>query len=361
MFQSLKVNIEPKNDGDITKYYNTLSKRSRYFNSNKSVIFINGMKVSPQAHMENALALSELQMCNVIGVYNASEWNEKDSLVNRMKGIGLDLWQCLLDKTTFHGPDASPLAKPFVQLFRDFFLQGKVNENTVRTLFIYNKVNEHLFDLLRSQEHRYTTIFAHSQGNLILSNVLTGILLADGRPALLGREINSFGSPVVNWPPPIKPNEFAFTCDPVALLSGIDFTFTITKVGSNIRDGTLFNHGFLQYVKNDPAFVVNRHAKKWGITWSLDNEGLADEIIKMENNLWRIENIFKYLYDNHFDKDDVVLAYVKKLMRLPQKHIIIDAIKRSSFLRYILINSMEKGWTSKDEQGAINYLKSIGG
>lgn len=341
----MKLNIPPTYDGDINEYFKESLKNSKYFNSNKSVIFINGMKNSPKDHMESAIALSELQMCKVIGLYNYSE------------GALLDLFQCMMDKDTFHGKDYTI---PAMKIIRDYILAGKVNDKLIKEYFKRtNNATAELFDLLRKPEHRKTQLFAHSQGNLILSNALTGILLADGKSALIGREVNTFGSPAMNWPPPIKPNECAFSGDPVALLAGIDLTFSISKVGKNNKDNSFFNHGFFEYIKNDPAFVVNRRAVKIGFTLNLDNDGLANDLIKMGNNVKRIEDVVEYLNFNHWDNDDVIHAYVKKLMKLPQKHYILEAIKKSIRLRQMIVRALDDWWTASDEQAGINFIKSL--
>ena len=63
-------------------------------------------------------------------------------------------------------------------------------------------------------------ILPYSQGNLIASNALTAVALADGLQAIRGVMVISFGSPCRFWPPGIRHHNFAFANDPVTWLDG---------------------------------------------------------------------------------------------------------------------------------------------
>jgi hypothetical protein len=77
----------PTEDGEVNEYINLeAADASKFFSQSRKVIFINGMKNSGRVHAESALALSLVQMCPVIGLFN------------RSSGFLVDLWQCLMDK-----------------------------------------------------------------------------------------------------------------------------------------------------------------------------------------------------------------------------------------------------------------------
>ncbi len=87
----MSVNPLPSQDGDINIYENPEAKTTSFWNSQKSVVFINGMANSPDDHKKSAVALSKLQMCRVVGVYNKTD------------GGLQDLLQCLGDKWQWDG------------------------------------------------------------------------------------------------------------------------------------------------------------------------------------------------------------------------------------------------------------------
>ena len=95
--ESMPENVVPKNDGDVGAFVTPEILKPevrRWFDGKRSGIFINGMLVSGEEHKKAAEALSDLQMCKIIGVYNKSEGGFKDFV------------QCVHDKYQFHGPGA---------------------------------------------------------------------------------------------------------------------------------------------------------------------------------------------------------------------------------------------------------------
>jgi hypothetical protein len=83
----------PTKDGETLEFTHPEAAAAKdYFDLQRRVIFINGMDNAPDAHARSALALSLVQMCTVIGVYN------------RTAGPIRDLAQCLGDKLQFDGP-----------------------------------------------------------------------------------------------------------------------------------------------------------------------------------------------------------------------------------------------------------------
>lgn len=331
-------NLLPKYDGDSVVYtHPDVGSRP----TGRRVVFVNGMANSPEEHAVSALALSFVQMCTVIGVYNQSTSGWQDFL------------QCIGDKNQFDGP-LSLSAKNAVRVRRLF--HGMVDAEAARAALRRNPAQVALFNLLRRQDMLRAEIFAHSQGNLILSNALQAIYAVDGAAGIAGRVVHTFGSPAVNWPPGLQKREHGFTFDPVTWLAGFDTSWSISKVGMPQGSWNPITHAFLEYLKRDPAFVVNRYrVGGWGMTFNMDERGLADCLIEMGVNLERVHDIFAYLQRNHgSDSDDVAVLYVSAAMRQP---ILGEAIKSHSPLRDLLIRILSGGVVFGDERRAIAYLR----
>ena len=118
-------------------------------------------------------------------------------------------------------------------------------ERVIRKELARNPAALAVFDLLRRPRWRRCDIFAHSQGNLILSNALQGIEAVDGRAAIAGRNVHSFGSPAVKWPKGLNHHEHGFTWDPVTWLAGIDASLSISKVGMPKGSLNPITHSFV--------------------------------------------------------------------------------------------------------------------
>ena len=344
----MAINTKPTRDGETTVYENEEAKRSKWWNPRGKVIFVNGMLNSGENHRESALALSLLQMCRVIGVYNLS---------NSFLG---DLGQCIADKYQFDGPLAHD-PKQALDAVLEAEAKGLSRAAAMEKVLERNPPTLTLFRLLRGQEHRETPVFAHSQGNLILSNALAAISAVDGRDALVGREIRTFGSPTKNWPDGITPIECGFSFDPVTWLAGVDWSFRISKLGRPSGSVNPITHGFLLYVQEDAAFIVNRY--RWGslgMTFSLDEKGLAGALVKLGRNMPRVRAVFEHLQRNHrSDVDDVALLYVEALRKASNRAELFQFIKADYRLHRLLIKAMEDGWTSRRERNAITLLESL--
>ncbi len=332
----------PHADGEINEYaYKEATAAKAQFRRNRKVIFINGMGNQGNDHAKSALALSWVQMCTVVGVYNATG------------GTILDLAQCLGDKDQFNGP-VSFSADTKVAVGQ--LLKGQTPVATIRDALSRNAAQVALFDLLRRPKNPCREIFAHSQGNLILSNVLQGIEAVDGN--LSGYTVHTFGSPTVNWPENLKKYEHAFTWDPVSFLAGFDSTWTISKVGMPAGSMNPITHGFIEYIKRDPSFVVNRF--RWGglgVTLNMDEDGLAKAIAAMGTNTKRIKNIFEHLNKNHnSDADDVAVRYIGHIKQAPATQ---SALKADKPLVSLLIKILDEGWTSSGEKKAMAFLQAL--
>jgi len=343
-------NAIPGRDGAVGQFVSDEARNTRWFDAGRKVIFINGMSNSGQDHHDSAVGLSLLQMCPVVGVYNQTG------------GFITDLSQCIADKYQFDGPAARTPAAALDNAIgggspgvpRD---RGQAMERVLER----NPAALAMFRLLRQAEHRNSPVFAHSQGNLILSNALSAVAAVDGERALQGREIRTFGSPAVNWPAPIRPLEAGFTFDPVTWLAGFDWSLSISKVGMPQGSLNVVTHGFSEYMNNDPAFVINRC--RWGglgVTFSMDENRLADTLVDMGRNMPRVRGVFERLRSAHpSDVDDVAKLYVEKLRTAPTGGNILQALKADTALHRLLMAVMEAGWTSGRERTAIDFLASL--
>jgi hypothetical protein len=336
----------PSADGEVLEFTNAEAAASAYFDGDRRVIFINGMKNAPQDHAESALALSLVQMCPVIGVYN------------RTNGGVQDFVQCIGDKNQFNGISLS--AQNSVAVGK-LFNPGTLSEQIARAALERNPCAVAVFDLLRKPANRKREVFAHSQGNLILSNALQAISAVDGDAALSGRIVHTFGSPAANWPKGITKVEHGFTWDPVTWLAGFDPSFSISKVGMPSGSLNPVTHGFVEYLKLDPEFIVNRF--RWGslrMTFRMDEKGLAECLLAMGTNMVRVRGVFEHLNKRHnSDADDVAVLYVQKMWAAPNTAMLKATLRSDRKLVDLLIRILEEGWTSEEEKKAIATLKAL--
>ncbi|MDZ4848958.1 MAG: hypothetical protein SGI77_06670 [Pirellulaceae bacterium] len=339
----------PIHDGDVNEYSNPeAAANSKFFSATQKVIFVNGMGNSGRDHAESAMALSLVQMSPVIGVFNLSN------------GFALDLWQCLTDKNQFQGLSSSAQNKiDSRNSFWSWILRG--NRTPVQAMvevLSRNPAQVSLFHILRQPKNRYREMFAHSQGNLILSNVLQAIAAVDGPQALSGRVVHTFGSPAVFYPDGIQKYEHGYTFDPVNWLSGFDASFTISKVGVPSGAKNPITHGFLWYMRDDPRFIINRfRTGSWGVTINMDEAGLAKCLAAMQTNIQRVKSVIDFLDKNqNSDADDVAYLYVQEIKNSPPMK---PALKADPNFVRLLIKTMDEGVTTSDERAAIQWLKSI--
>jgi hypothetical protein len=341
----MATNPLPSEDGAVNIYENTEARATRYWNHQRVVVFVNGMANSPADHQKSALALSKLQTCRVIGVFNKSAGTREDIL------------QCLGDKWQFdgHGMDTS-FNKARTAYLKAFGSPGAA-ETAIVAALSRNLAAASLFSQLRTQQGEIE-VFAHSQGNLILSNVLTAISILEGETGLSRFTAHSFGSPTVNWPQGFTHNRHGFTFDPVNWLAGFDSSFEISKVGvpTISEKFGVVSHGFKCYLADDATFVVNRF--RWGsfgMTASMDEKGLAKALAAMGTNIPRVTAVFERLDSSHnSDVDDVAELYVNNIKNSTS---ILQLVRQSHKLRDLLIKSLDEGWTSSSEYKAIDVLK----
>lgn len=336
----------PFSDGAITMYESPEIRGKRWFDKSKRIIFVNGMANSPGDHKKSAELLSTVQACPVLGVYN------------KTGGTLKDLIQCLTDKFTFTN-NSNTFTTDFKKLKGGFDKYMNSNKTGLSRLDViakligpYNKCTVSLLYLLKDNRFRNLTIFAHSQGNLITSNALTAVALVYGLSTIKRRIVQSFGSPCNYWPPGIKQTNNAFTFDGVSWLDP-KISFNNVKVGFNVA------HGFDQYMKYDPEFVINRF--RWGsfgFTADMDENGLTNALIKMGNNPDRLYKIFLRILSAHYsDSDDVANLYVRKMLA-KSPNTLSQMAKNSPKLINLLIKCLG-GWKTSEEKKHIKLLKGL--
>lgn len=345
----------PTADGEMNLYSNPEGQGKPWFDPKRRVVFVNGMSNSPKDHRESALGLSLLQACPCIGLFNKSE------------GFFSDLGQCITDKMTLGTISPMPVGKTggyttWKQVIDAVYDKEKAKKpwlskvDFVHSLINGNKATSALFRYLVSMsqsDRKALRIYAHSQGNLITANALAATGIALGDWAIGGIEVNSFGSPCRFWPPGLKRTNYAFTFDPV---SWLDYRVSF----DNVKIGFLVAHGFKVYQTYDGEFICNRF--RWGsfgVTVNMDEQGLADFMIKEAANMPRIEGIVDRLISAHWtDSDDVVLLFVQGMQKKNPGGLKAIKTHRPS-LHKKLIKALDDGWTTGEEYKAMDYLKAL--
>ena len=340
---------DPGADGEINLYRSAEAMQRSWFDDGRRVVFVNGMDNTPADHSQSAKALSLMQGCPVIGIYNRSD------------GFWGDIGQCLTDKLNLSGVQSGSFAAWQLVVDAAHALARQRDPSLSKEVFVGrliadNPATSSLYNYLTSLDAgrlRAVKIFSHSQGNLITSNALTAVALVRGLPAIAGLNVNSFGSPCRNWPAGIFHVQRAFTFDPVTWLdlnAGLQFD----------KVGFVAGHGFLLYLEHDAEFTVNRF--RWGsfaMTASMDEEGLAHYCVSIGNNPLRLKGIFSRLLDMHWsDSDDVAEIYARTMRR--QYPLVLQAIARADAdVIRLLIRSLDEGYTTGAERAEKEYLEAL--
>ena len=332
-----KLNEPPKFDGDVTEYESQKKKLlGKYWNKSRRVFYINGMDNQPKHHRDAAMKLSYIQLCKVVGVFNSSN------------GFWPDVGQCVSDKGQFGRKFRDEFR---TATFRSSFFE---KERRLKQELSMNKAAISLFKEIQKSSGE-THIFAHSQGNLILSNVLYAISLLLGEKGLNRFTVHSFGSPTRNWPRGIKHLRRGYSNDWINMMSGIDWSFSISKIKHH-KGASLFSHDFMYYLEDDAEFTINHFS--WGNAnkISMDEDGLASALVKMGANIPRVTKIFKRLDAHHnFDVDDVAFLYLEKIRHNSK---VQSAVKNDITLNKLLYKSLDEGWTTKAEYKAMARLRN---
>ncbi len=336
-------------DGEINRYVSYEARAEAWFDRNREVIFVNGMANKMHDHDASAYALSLVQGCAVVGIYN------------KTNGGWIDFGQCLRDKATLVSAQSgaflvwkAAVDAAYIMALLNNPMLSKVN--FVGTLIAANAATLSLYKLLTGSteaKRKGARIYAHSQGNLITANALTAVALALGSDAIRGIEVNCFGSPAHFWPSGLNRTNHAFTFDPV---SWLDFNIGFDSV----KVGIVAGHGFELYMENDGKFVVNRF--QWGTvlgTASMDEAGLANFCVKMGVNARRLLGVFRYLKAVHWtDSDDVAEIYVATMRRDKPTQMKALATMAPEFIK-LLIRCLDDGYTASGEHSQIKYLQGL--
>jgi hypothetical protein len=342
----------PTNDGEINLYISPEARAKSWFNMGRRVVFVNGMMNPAADHAASARALSLLQACPVVGIFNKSDglWpdlgqciKDKATLVSVQAEVGIDFsgWALALEALYLAARQLSPTLSKI-----DFI--GSLVASNAATFSVYRYVVT-----LGAGERAALKIYCHSQGNLVTSNALTAVALALGTDALGGIEVNCFGSPCRYWPPKLNRTNYAFTFDPV---SWLDYRVSF----DNVKVGFIAGHAFSLYMQNDGEFTVNRF--RWGsfgLTVSMDEVGLAKYCIGIGNNPPRLRGIFNWLKEaNWTDSDDVSFEYVTR-MRTQNDQLMRQIARADPGFVKLLIELLGAGWVTSGEQREIDYLKTL--
>ena len=350
--QKMPQGSAPVRDGQIGFYVSEEAASKPWFQQGRHVIFINGVNTSGEAHARSARDLSLIQACPVLGIYN------------RTNGIARDFIECLRDKITLVSPFARTVAQWTLAVDAAHAVVRQKNPALSRVDFVKRIIDgnaaalalyDHLVALAQG-ERASIRIFCHSQGNLIASNALTAVALALGPQAVVGIEVNSFGSPCHSWPDGLRRTNYTFTFDYIVLA-------TLSLDLNSVSVGFAVSHGFSEYRRHDAEFIVNRfRTGGFGVTADMDEAGLADHLVALGTNADRLTKVFSRLKSAHWtDCDDVAAIYTRK-MRLGHDGVMRGMARHSPALIRLIRDCMTGGtmnWLSADEKVEVAYLKQL--
>lgn len=340
-------------DGEVS-LVRMASPDPRFFDESRRVIFINGMGNDPAEHHASALALSALEQCPVVAIFNASA------------GATRDLGQCMVDAWQFSRPAPGEPAQVFEAMCAELAQRGdtRSRQEIMRSVLARNPAAGALYDALTDPALGDVPVYAHSQGNLIASNVLRGMAIALGPESIKGRRVHSFGSPSRDWPRGVIRTENSFAFDPVTWL-GRSKKLRVSRVvvPTDVPWYWPFAHSLRVYLEHDAEFVVNR--RRLGgtnVSLSMDEKGLARDLYDMGRNMPRVDGVLRYLEREHQGNlDDVVRAYVERLREEPAPEGVLAALRAEDGLVPRLVRALDRGFTSDREDEAIAYLRGLMG
>ncbi len=353
----------PTADGEINLYEAKDYVNTPYFRRNLRAIFVNGMDTSGSTHASHAMLLSSTLRCPVYGLYN------------RTQCFWTDLFQCINDKL---GMGAHARELPHTAAGYRLYLEAQLAAynaaglNLTRVQFVEaliadNVATLQLFRALRSDplNDRRIPIYAHSQGNLITSNALFAVALADGDSAVVGRTVESYGSPCRTWPSGVRQRDHRLSLDYVTLAQvrrSTDSVYVMQSMGELMRQGDV--HGFNIYMEHDPDFIIN--ACRWtvlGLVETVDAALLAQALVELGNNTARVRRVFERLLQNHKrSADDVALKYTTRQRRVAaaQMEYMINEPVHGRPLRDALVACLTTGlWTSQEEKEMADWVMSL--
>jgi hypothetical protein len=358
------VNTAPGADGDLTLYETHEFKDRDFYARTRKAVFVNGMDNNPEQHRKAATLLSTLLRCPVYGLFNATD------------GVGADFVQCVNDKSSFLGRSVASGANFALLIAAVDALHeeakalgyGTSRHEVVEWLLDGNRATLELFRQLRTgvAKDKKIPIYAHSQGNLITSNALAALALADGLHAIMGREVHSYGSPVRWWPPGLKRTDHLFNLDAVGLLRfrrDLDTNMVYNTLGDFSVEWKF--HAFELYVMHDPDFLINSACwTQVGLLRVIDTEALATLLVKEGNNPARIAAVFERLIEVHWgEDDDVALSFCGKMKQLAPS--VMRAMVRDPMAGTRLVTALETCLVGRtliataEEESALRWVKSL--
>ncbi len=354
------INKPPEADGEINQYESDDYAGKPYFNRLYSAIFVNGMLTNGATHVSHARLLSSTLRCPVYGVYNAT------------KSWDTDLLQCVTDKLGLHGAlgdvvGSDHLLRARLQAEHAAYRLAGLNVTWpafIESVVTDNVATKKLFRALRSGplSDRRVPIYAHSQGNLIVSNALRAVALTDGDAAIAGRVVESYGSPCRYWPRGISRRDHRISLDGITLAQlrrSHDMPAVHMALGDLFR--LTDTHGFDVYMMHDPEFIIN--SCRWsvlGFKYTLDADDLVQRLIELGTNTRRIAGVFDRLAIQYVRlADTVALKYCTRmfsharaslqrmLREVPEGRKLVDNLERC------LIAGL---WVSDEEKEMVNRL-----
>ncbi|HVK09079.1 MAG TPA: hypothetical protein VM597_09910 [Gemmataceae bacterium] len=205
----------------------------------QTIVYINGMATNAATHLDTVRSLGALLHRQVTGIYNATgesttgrilvapimstllgavlQWQLSADALLAIEDFGECVHDYGLPVSWFAGPAARLLGGTLTEEQRMRFGRGALAGNAAAVA---------VFDRLAGLTARGSGslyVIAHSQGNLILANVLY-VLQWVRRPRPLARRlfVYSLASPSPSWPviPEMRHRPYAFSNDPVTWLAG---------------------------------------------------------------------------------------------------------------------------------------------
>jgi peptidoglycan hydrolase-like protein with peptidoglycan-binding domain len=359
----IPINKAPEKDGEINCYESDDYPGKPYFNRMYSAIFVNGMITDGGTHKSHASLLSSTLRCPVYGVYNAT------------RNVGVDLLQCVTDKLGLHGAvgefvGADHLLRALLQAQHAAYRQAGLD--VTWPMFMEGVISDNLatlrlFRALRAGplSNRRIPLYAHSQGNLIVSNALRAVALTDGDAAIAGRVVESYGSPCRYWPRGISRRDHRISLDPITLAQlrrSHDMPAVHMALGDLYR--LTDTHGFDVYMMHDPEFIIaSCRWTKFGFRHTLDADDLVQRLIELGGNTRRIAGVFDRLASQYTRlADTVALRYCTRMFSHAQSS--LQRMLREEPEGRKLIDNLERClraglWVSDDEKQMVHRLWTL--
>jgi hypothetical protein len=125
-----------------------------------------------------------------------------------------------------------------------------------------------------------------------------------------------------------------------------------------ILGALLADHAYVEVAGTSDPMTRQFVDRFTGFWTGVDETGMARALAtEQRNNLSFVQRVFLSLNsDYNTDADDVAMEYVKIVRRDPG---LSQDLRENSALRELLIQLLDEGWTSTEEQGAIKYLQGL--